>query len=91
LPQLETLLADDWGADIHRRLREYALNVLGDLKAGRFETGDRKNALAHLNQLGTDLALHQTLAKELGSGWTAALVEVERGAMRLRDVIQAAA
>ena len=92
VPQIEDLLADDWGADIHRRLREYALQVIADLELARYQGEGVGDVLTHLEELGTDLALHRSLAHwDVGERWNQTLAEAEEAAARFRNLMRAAA
>jgi len=88
LPQVKELMADDWGTDTERRLRDYAHTVIADLDAGRFEADDPSEALIHLSQLGTDLCLHQTLSRVDIATWNHSLAITEAAACALRDSLR---
>ena len=91
LPKIDAILADDWGANVHARLRDYASTVLADLEARRSTSRDSQELLAHLSALGTDLAMHRTLAHwDLGPDWDLALKETESAALQLSLLLRAA-
>jgi len=85
--QIEALDADDWGAETLPRLLEYARNVVRDLESGGFEEPDPTQPLVHLSELGTDLVMHQTLARWEDEQWNRSLAKAEQAALRLRDVL----
>jgi hypothetical protein len=81
--------ADSWGADVFRRLMSYARAVALDLEADLYSGSTDRRALDRLEQLGTELSLHDWA--NLWPSGTTVVDEAQAGVLAFREVARARA